>query len=40
MSRFQKLVKFLAETYEMEEWVVAEVALDLFKSGTFDWRKL
>lgn len=40
MSRFQKLVKFLAETYQMEERVVAEVALDLFRCGAFNWRKL
>lgn len=40
MSRFKKLVKFLAETYQMEERVIAEVCLDLFRCGTFDWRKL
>ncbi len=40
MSRFQKLVKHLAEQYQMDESVVAEVALDLFRRGTFDWRKL
>lgn len=40
MSRFQKLVKFLADTYQMEERIVAEVALELFRSGAFDWRKL
>lgn len=40
MSRFQKLVKFLAVTYEMEERVCADVALALFRFGTFDWRKL
>lgn len=40
MSRFKKLVKFLSDTYQMDERVVAEVALDLFRCGAFDWRKL
>ena len=40
MNRFQKLVKTLAEQFEMPEDVVAEVCLNLFRDKTFDWRKL
>ena len=40
MSRFQKLVRFLSIEYQMDEVAVADVCLDLFKRGVFNWRAL
>ena len=40
MSKFRKAVKSVAEQFDMEEWVVAEVFLNLLKARLFSWEAL